>query len=390
MTTWIEKLGDEAADNWEDAKEGISKVRKYFSDKLVGIKPKLNVDIDAALKVILDDSFLKVIDRIVFAFDQAVDKLGAEFKQLVKELFRELSNLADRLDETIDNLFRNIANALQDIKRYLIDPVVSAISDLERKLVEDINRLLDKVFEFFSGTVQEFKDDISRGTSLLIPNPFDLCRQATGTSLTPGPRLSPADVFNLYECNQLRRLEDSATKVREIAETYASLQLQSFKVTCLGRGSPAFQDIYTKKWIKYGQLYALWKVYDDEMTAQQAIGEALNRLELARSEYGSIPVPTIEQGDVSKGYYQTGHPLELGVPVERRSDQIRVDFPAGRFTKVPKVLVMLNRIDADQAVNTRISVQATSVTRSGFCVEVSTWADSKVYGVGVGWIAYAA
>lgn len=390
MTTWIEKLGDEVADNWEDAKDGISKVRKYFSDKLVGLRPRIGVDIDAALRVILDDSFLKVIDRIVFAFDQAIDKAGAEFKQLVKELFRELSNLAERLDETIDNLFRNIAIALQDIKKYLIDPVVSAISELERKLVEDINKLLDKVFDFFSGTVQEFKNDISRGTSLLIPNPFDFCRQATGTSLTPGPRLTPADVFNLYECNQLRRLEDPATKTKEIAETYASLQLQSFKVTCLGRGSPAFQDIYTKKWIKYGQLYDLWQGYDDDMTPQQAIDEAIRRLDLARTEYKSTPAPAIEQGDVSKGYYQTGHPLELGVPVERRSDQIRVDFPAGRFAKVPKVHVMLNSIDTDQAVNTRISVQATSVTQSGFSVEVSTWADSKVYGVGVSWIAYAA
>lgn len=390
MTTWIEKLGDELADNWEDAKDGISKVRKYFSDKLVGLRPRIGVDIDAALRVILDDSFLKVIDRIVFAFDQAIDKAGAEFKQLVKELFRELSNLAERLDETIDNLFRNITIALQDIKKYLIDPVVSAISELERKLVEDINKLLDKVFDFFSGTVQEFKDDISRGTSLLIPNPFDFCRQATGTSLTPGPRLTPADVFNLYECNQLRRLEDPTTKVQEIAETYASLQLQSFKVTCLGRGSPAFQDIYTKKWIKYGQLYDLWQGYDDDMTPQQAIDEAIRRLDLARTEYESTPAPAIEQGDVSKGYYQTGHPLELGVPVERRSDHIRVDFPAGRFAKVPKVHVMLNQIDTDQAVNTRISVQATSVTQSGFSVEVSTWANSKVYGVGVSWIAYAA
>jgi hypothetical protein len=390
MTTWIEKLGDEVADNWEDAKDGIGKVRRYFSDKIVGLKPRIGVDIDAALRVILDDSFLKVIDRIVFAFDQAIDKVGAEFKQLIKELFRELSNFAERLDETIDNLFRNITTALQDIKQYLIDPIVSAVSALERKLVEDINRLLDKVFNFFSGTVQEFKDDISRGTSLLIPNPFDFCRQATGTSLTPGPRLTPADVFNLYECNQLRRLEDSTTKVREIAETYASLQLQSFKVTCLGRGSPAFQDIYTKKWIKYGQLYDLWKVYDDDMTAQQAIDEAIRRLDLARNEYKSTPPPAIEKGDVTKGYYQTGHPLELGVPIERRSDQIRVDFPAGRFAKVPKVRVMLNQIDTDQAVNTRISVQVTSVTQSGFSIEVSTWADSKVYGVGVSWFAYAA
>jgi flagellin-like hook-associated protein FlgL len=291
VATWIEKLGDEVKDDWDKAKGGVQKVREYFVDKIAGLKPKLGVsagiDIDAAIRIILDDSFLKVIDRITFALNNAIDKAGAEFQKLVKQVFSELSELADRIDKTIDKIFENISTALADIKKNLIDPIVSAISDLEKKLIEDINKVLDKVFDFFQGTVQDFKDDISRGTSLLIPNPFDPCRQQTGTATTPGFRLTPADVFNLFECNQLRRLEDSSTTVKEITEVYAVLQLQSFRVTCLGRGSPTFQDIFTKKWIKYGQLYDLWKEFNGTMTAQQAFDEAIKRLDQARNEYQS-------------------------------------------------------------------------------------------------------
>jgi hypothetical protein len=125
------------------------------------------------------------------------------------------------------------------------------------------------------------------------------------------------------------------------------------------------------------------------MTGQQAFDEAIRRLDQARNEYASNLPPTLETGDVTKGYYETGHPLELGAPIGRRFDQIRVEFPVGRFTRPPKVHVMLNQLDTDQAINTRISVDAIDVTQSGFILEVSTWADSKVYGVGVSWIAIA-
>jgi hypothetical protein len=289
MATWIDELGDEAKSDWGKAKRAVQQVRNYFVDKVTSLKPKLGisvgVDIDAAIRIILDDSFLKVIDRISFALDNAIDKVGAEFQQLVKQLFSELSALADRINQTIDKVFKNISTALVDIKKNLIDPIVTAIADLETKLIKDINQVLDKVFDFFQGTAQDFKDDISKGTSLLIPNPFDPCRRETGTSTTPGPRLTSADVFNLFECNQLKRLEDSSTTVKEITEVYAVLQLQSFRVTCLGRGSTAFQDIYTKKWIKYGQLYDLWKEFNETMTAQQAFDEAIRRLDQARAEY---------------------------------------------------------------------------------------------------------
>lgn len=61
-------------------------------------------------------------------------------------------------------------------------------------------------------------------------------------------------------------------------------------------------------------------------------------------------------GTVSKGYWETKHPLELGTPIGGRSDTIHVDFPAGKFSNPPNVNVMLNMIDTEQAINTRISV----------------------------------
>lgn len=50
---------------------------------------------------------------------------------------------------------------------------------------------------------------------------------------------------------------------------------------------------------------------------------------------------------------------------------------------------MLNMIDAEQTINTLVSIYPINVTVNGFNIMVETWADSKVYGVGVTWFAYA-
>lgn len=94
-------------------------------------------------------------------------------------------------------------------------------------------------------------------------------------------------------------------------------------------------------------------------------------------------------GTVSKSYFQTNHPLELSVPFGGRSDSIHVDFPAGKFSNPPEVLVMLNMLDTEQAINTRLSVYSTNITVNGFDVGIQTWDDSKVFGVGITWFAYA-
>ncbi|NEQ28223.1 MAG: hypothetical protein F6K28_56430 [Microcoleus sp. SIO2G3] len=122
------------------------------------------------------------------------------------------------------------------------------------------------------------------------------------------------------------------------------------------------------------------------MTAQQAFDEAIKRLDQARNEYLSNPAPIIELGTVSKSYWQTNHPIELGTPVGGRSDKIRVDFTAGKFSSPPKVQVMLNMLDAEQATNTRISVAPINITATGFEIEIGTWNESKVYGVGIAWL----
>jgi hypothetical protein len=280
---------------YTDRRDAITGKARAITKKVTDIKQKiiaalggsfnlgLSADIDASIKVILDDSFLRVIDRAVVALDSTIDKTSQELQQLVQQIFDNLSELEKQLEQLIDRFFQNLSSTIKDIRKNLVDPLLNAISDLEKKIFEDVNQVLDKVFNYFDGKAEEFKQDLLRIFGwLALPNPLDPCRQKYKLELTPGNQFTYIDVFNLFECHQLKRLDDDPTTVREIKEIYATLQLQAFKMTCLGRGSPNFKELYMHKWLDYGQLFKIWNGFIDTMTPQEAYDEAIRRLNQAR------------------------------------------------------------------------------------------------------------
>ena len=283
--SWFTEQRDALTSKIEDITNKITSIKPGVFNVLgAGFGIGISAELDAAIKIILDDSFLKVIDRAVFALDSVIDKTSQELKSLVQQISDDLFELEKKIEELIDKFFENLSELIQDIKTNLVDPIVDSVFALEEKIFEDINQVIDKIFDFFTGTVQQFKDDLFVIFNPL-PNPLDPCRQQYDLGWTPTGRLTHIDLFNLFECRQLRRLDDENTIVKEIQEVYAMLQLQSFRLTCLGRGSPAFQEIYMRKWLKYGQLFEIWQEFAENMTPQQAYDEAIRRLNQARNEY---------------------------------------------------------------------------------------------------------
>jgi hypothetical protein len=70
-----------------------------------------------------------------------------------------------------------------------------------------------------------------------------------------------------------------------------------------------------------------------------------------------------------------------------RSVSIEITFPKPCETK-PVVVLSVTSVDADKDTNVRYSVEAVSVSRDGFTVKISTWADTKIHGISGQWIAY--
>lgn len=57
------------------------------------------------------------------------------------------------------------------------------------------------------------------------------------------------------------------------------------------------------------------------------------------------------------------------------------------FEKKPTIIFSVNRLDAEKTTNLRYNIEATTVTRDGFTLKISTWSDTKIYGIGGFWLA---
>lgn len=74
-------------------------------------------------------------------------------------------------------------------------------------------------------------------------------------------------------------------------------------------------------------------------------------------------------------------------PLLARICPLQVTFRR-EFSDIPKVIVSINYLDSDKDENTRVWVQPTDITTSGFVLQFRTWSDSRVFDVEVDWIAF--
>lgn len=58
------------------------------------------------------------------------------------------------------------------------------------------------------------------------------------------------------------------------------------------------------------------------------------------------------------------------------------------FETTPSVILSVNKLDAEAVTNVRYSVKALTVTRDGFTIQISTWAETKLYGISGYWLAH--
>lgn len=82
------------------------------------------------------------------------------------------------------------------------------------------------------------------------------------------------------------------------------------------------------------------------------------------------------------------------VTVSRNGPQLsdvqgHVVFPSGTFTTAPLILVCLSGFHFLHFADFRLECSAGEVTKAGFNWHARTWADTRMYGAAVGWIALA-
>jgi H-type lectin domain len=70
-----------------------------------------------------------------------------------------------------------------------------------------------------------------------------------------------------------------------------------------------------------------------------------------------------------------------------RSYSIDINF-LDPFESRPEVIATVSLLDADKGANVRYTVETSAISRDGFTIKITTWDNSKIFGIGGNWIAY--
>ncbi len=102
---------------------------------------------------------------------------------------------------------------------------------------------------------------------------------------------------------------------------------------------------------------------------------------------GAIVAQTqIQSGKFSANKSVEGYTLDQNVG--DRSMTMDVTF-VKPFDKKPSITLSVIMIDAETKTNIRYNVEASSISRDGFTIKISTWSDTKILGIAGNWMAYA-
>ncbi|KAA1472278.1 hypothetical protein DENSPDRAFT_171259 [Dentipellis sp. KUC8613] len=92
-----------------------------------------------------------------------------------------------------------------------------------------------------------------------------------------------------------------------------------------------------------------------------------------------------EENDFQWGEFST---LEVTSRVQPKPISSRWIAFEREFTDPPHVVVFLSALDMAHSKDYHVTVTAADITRSGFKIQVETWADALLYSANAGWIAY--
>jgi hypothetical protein len=104
-----------------------------------------------------------------------------------------------------------------------------------------------------------------------------------------------------------------------------------------------------------------------------------------------IAFTTYAQVKVQSGIWSASTNTEGYTLSENQGDRsvtISVDFPVP-FENKPEVILGLTTLDATSEQNVRYDVEALSVSRDAMTIKISTWADTKIFGIAGFWMAHA-
>lgn len=248
----------------EVVRESSKEIANLFDDKLYPLADKLDY--------IAQERINHAIERT----EELESKVKADIEHLLNTADDKVKNNLDKIDkireaaikETISQSNFYLENRINQMTLAVMQAIsfsqssiensLEKIENLENKLFQDANQIVDKICEFIDGKLELIRNELKKYLVHGLPSPLDKCRQRLKIAWKPGGLFSDVELYELSECYELNKL-DEKTSIDEVLKIYGQLQQNAAMMAALVRNSPELKNRAIKDWIKYGLLCKFWR-----------------------------------------------------------------------------------------------------------------------------------
>lgn len=167
----------------------------------------------------------------------------------------------------------------EEFHRKLVEPTLAEINDIEDKLFQDANQLVDKIDEAIDGKLELIRNELKKHLTHALPGPFDKCRQRLKIAWKPGAMLSDIELYQLNECYELSKLTEN-TPIDDVLKIYGQLQLNAARMAALVKNAPELKRRAIQDWLKYGVLCEFWRDTIESYDTNSLVLEPQNQQKL--------------------------------------------------------------------------------------------------------------
>lgn len=251
------------------AQEAALGVVNHTVSNVAALKNEVRGDIEN----LLNNVDAKYKDNLTLTFD--------EINQARAEAILDLRQTIGDVDQSLENRINQIAFLLMNVvakaqeisdnftpgafRTKLIDPTFDRIDQLENQLYQDLDKLLNKLFQGYQVAVEDVREKILNGLSV-VDKESGIKRDKF--SLIPLLVKDLTDMeFYRYstwlEMEKINKAFISNDSMQKVIDSYLQLQINASRMNFRAKtlGVKDLQTLCVRDWVKYGQASQLYMSY---------------------------------------------------------------------------------------------------------------------------------
>lgn len=264
-------------DPGEIAKKGL---KSGFSAAAEGAAEEVEESIIRSIDHIFDNQVDPLLERVGVLSKEVINQGGAEAEERAKNIINyAVKDIVEGFNPWIQEAARMADRfSPEELEEHLIKTSFDRLDQLEKKLFQDANLVIDRVAVKIDGTVdkvdcaiegqrRDLRNDIVERLLRLIETPSTkekVCAEEHDLKITFNPFSDRTSIRNarndeLYDFNKCIIKKDITfnTKTDKILARYSALAGLAAEYRCIERrGDP---DRYTRDWLYFRERAQIWK-----------------------------------------------------------------------------------------------------------------------------------